>query len=184
MKSLILLISILLTTSSSFALTLGIGAVASDKMNTSSSNNESVHDDMGEGLVLRIGGDITSSEKRAHSLELEITGLLFEEDDRKLYLNTNMLNYTYTRFFENHIFLSGGLGAGVSIANVDKDINDLGLGFTYQTIAKTGFHFWDQSILIGVAYRCLNYADLKLGNSTIVDSGDNHLIALEATFRF
>ncbi len=92
MKSLILLISILLTTSSSFALTLGIGAVASDKMNTSSSNNESVHDDMGEGLVLRIGGDITSNEKRAHSLEQEITGLLFEEDDRKLYLNTNMLN--------------------------------------------------------------------------------------------
>tara|TARA_B100001093_G_scaffold264483_1_gene252907 strand:- start:217 stop:465 length:249 start_codon:yes stop_codon:yes gene_type:complete len=82
------------------------------------------------------------------------------------------------------MFLSGGLGAGVSIANIDKDINNLGLGFTYQTIAKTGFHFWDQSILIGVAYRCLNYADLKLGNSTIVDSGDNPLIALEATFRF
>jgi hypothetical protein len=31
-------------------------------MNTSSSNNESVHDDMDEGLVLRIGGDIPSNE--------------------------------------------------------------------------------------------------------------------------
>lgn len=185
MKRIITLLAIALSASYSYAnFTLGFGVVAADQIATSPKNNEQVSDENGEGLVFRIGGDITSNASRAHTLELEITGLVYEQDGRNLYFNTNMLNYTYNRFFENKIYIGAGGGIGLGIVNIDKDIKDVGLGLAYQGIAKAGLHFFDRSVLVGLSYRWLGYSDLKIDDEPIVEAGDNQLLAAEVTFRF
>jgi hypothetical protein len=185
MKKIILLISLLATASMSYAnFTMGLGIVTSDRLATAPSNKESINDENGEGLAFRIGGDITSNASRAHSLELEITGLAYEDNGKNLYLNTNMINYSYTRFFESRIFVTGGVGLGLAMANIDKDIKDLGFGLGYQGFVKTGLTFYDRAVLVGVAYRWLGYSDLKFDDSVIVENGDNGLISVEATIRF
>ena len=158
--------------------------VVGDDLSTAPSNNEQVSASHGEGFAFSVGGDFYSDTDTALTMELELTALLYEDAGDDLYLSTSMLNITYNHFFDEYFYIGAGGGLGLGMANVDRDINDLGFGFAYQGVIKAGMHFWDKGLLIGIAYRFLGYTDIKFDDSTIVEAGNNNLISVEATLRF
>ena len=133
MKRLILLLSILVSSSLNADFTLSTGVAFMDQLATSSNNSEKINDDSGIGTYLRIGGDVAEHENSLHTIDLEASLYRFSENNRDLFFNTDMLNYSYTHFFKYDIYATAGAGLGIAIANINKDINDIGFGFAYQT---------------------------------------------------